>query len=109
MARSANQKLKLLHFLDILRTETDEAHPLSVAEIIGLLEHRGISAERKSLYSDFDALSEYGVAVEKKGRGYYLAERTYELAELKTLVDIIQSSRFLTAKKCQALTKKLYR
>ncbi len=109
MARSANQKLKLLHLLEILRTETDEAHPLSVAEIIGMLDRRGISAERKSLYSDFEALNAFGIPIETTGRKYYLAERTYELAELKTLVDIIQSSRFLTAKKCQALTKKLYR
>ena len=109
MARSSNQKLKLLHLLDILRTETDEAHPLPLQNIIDTLANRGISAERKSLYSDFDALTEFGIPIEKKGRGYYLAERPYELAELKTLVDIIQSSRFLTAKKCQALTKKLYR
>ena len=34
MARSSNQKLKLFHLLDILRTETDENHALSVAELI---------------------------------------------------------------------------
>lgn len=109
MARAANQKLKLLYLLDILRTETDENHPLSTAELIERLDHLGISAERKALYSDFAALEEYGIALEKNSRGYYLAERDYELAELKTLVDIIQASRFLTAKKCQALTKKLYK
>lgn len=109
MARSANQKLKLLYLLDILREETDENHALTTAEIIEKLEHQGISVERKALYSDFQALEDYGVVIEKIGHGYYLAERDYELAELKTLVDIIQASRFLTAKKCQALTKKLYR
>ena len=109
MARSSNQKLKLFHLLDILREETDESHALTLSEIIEMLDRRGISAERKSLYSDFESLGEYGFTVEKRGHGYYLAERTYELAELKTLVDIIQSSGFLTAKKCQELTKKLYR
>ncbi len=109
MARTGNQKLKLLYLLDILREETDENHPLSTAELIERLERQGISAERKALYSDLAALEEYGIALEKSGRGHYLAARDYELAELKTLVDIIQSSRFLTAKKCQALTKKLYK
>lgn len=109
MARSANQKLKLLYLLDILQKETDASHTLTTAEIIEKLERQGISVERKALYSDFQALDEYGFAIEKIGHGYYLAERDYELAELKTLVDIIQASRFLTTKKCQALTKKLYR
>lgn len=109
MARSANQKLKLFHLLDILREETDENHLLTTPEIIEKLEARGISAERKALYSDIQALNDYGFTVEKTGHGYYLAERDYELAELKTLVDIIQSSGFLTSKKCNALTKKLYK
>ena len=109
MPRSANQKLKLLYLLDILKEETDENHTLTTAEIIEKLENRGVSAERKALYSDLAALEEYGVPIEKIGHGHYLAARDYELAELKTLVDIIQASRFLTAKKCQALTRKLYK
>ncbi len=109
MARSTNQKLKLFHLLDILAEETDENHTLSIADIIDKLDNRGISAERKALYTDIAALCDYGYAIEKSGRGYYLAERDYELAELKTLVDIIQSSGFLTAKKCSAITKKLYK
>ena len=109
MARSSNQKLKLFHLLDILRSETDENHTLTTNELIEKLDARGISAERKALYTDIEALTDYGFTVEKIGRGYYLAERDYELAELKTLVDIIQSSSFLTAKKCASLTEKLYR
>ena len=109
MARSSNQKLKLFHLLDILRTETDENHALSVAELIEKLDARGVSAERKAIYTDIEALTDYGFAIEKSGHGHYLAERDYELAELKTLVDIIQSSSFLTAKKCASLTEKLYK
>ncbi len=109
MARSSNQKLKLFYLLDILREETDENHSLTVPEIIERLDKNGISAERKAIYTDIEALCDYGFAIEKNGHSYYLAERDYELAELKTLVDIIQSSGFLTAKKCSALTKKLYK
>lgn len=109
MAGYGNQKLKLLYLLDILKEETDENHVITIQEIIERLGSLGISAERKALYSDIQALCDYGCAIEKSGRGYYLAERGYELAELKTLVDIIQSSGFLTAKKCSAITKKLYK
>ena len=110
MARSENQKLKLFHLVDILKEETDESHALSMVEIIEKLSASGIKAERKSLYDDIAALSDYGIYIEKTSdHKYYISERVYELAELKTLVDIIQSSQFLTAKKSNELTKKLYR
>lgn len=110
MARSEKQKLKLLYLMDIFREETDPAHALSIMEIIERLDKKGVHAERKSLYDDFAVLCDYGFSIEKtSSRRYYLAERNYELAELKTLVDIIQSSQFLTAKKSRALTRKLYK
>lgn len=110
MARSENQKLKLFYLVDILKEETDENHALSMAEIIDKLDAKGVSAERKSLYTDIALLGDYGIYIEKTpDHRYYIAERQYELAELKTLVDIIQSSQFLTAKKSRELTKKLYR
>ena len=37
MARSANQKLKLLYLCRILMEQTDEDHPLSVQELIAQL------------------------------------------------------------------------
>ncbi len=110
MARSENQKLKLFHLIDILHSETDENHTLSMAEIIEKLCVLGIKAERKALYDDIAALSDYGIFIEKTtDHRYYIAARKYELAELKILVDIIQSSQFLTAKKSNELTKKLYK
>lgn len=110
MAKSENQKLKLLYLIDILNEETDENHALSMSQIIEKLAEKGVSAERKSLYSDITLLGDYGIVIEKTSdHRYYVSTRDYELAELKILVDIIQSSQFLTAKKSRALTKKLYR
>ncbi len=110
MAKKENQKLKLLHLIDIFNEETDENHAITMADIIEKLAAKGISAERKSLYTDFALLCDYGIIIEKTAdHKYYVSTRAYELAELKTLVDIIQSSQFLTAKKSNALTKKLYR
>lgn len=110
MPKQENQKQKLFRLFEILMNETDEAHPLTMAEIIGRLEDYGISAERKSIYSDFAALEELGYPVSRnsaRATGYYMEERPFELAELKMLVDAVQSSRFITARKSKELIAKL--
>lgn len=111
MAKSANQKLKLFYIIQMLMENTDEDHVMSTQEIIAKLADNGIRAERKSIYDDMDCLMDYGYdIIQKKGRtgsGYYLASRDFELAELKLLVDAVQASRFMTAKKSRELIKKL--
>ena len=108
MARSSNQKLKLLYLAQFFMEETDENHPLTIPQLIERLAAQGISAERKSLYDDIEALRQFGLEILRAGRGgYYLAERTFELAELKLLVDLCASSRFLTEKKSLSLIGKL--
>lgn len=47
MAKKSNQKLKMLYIMKILTENTDEAHGLTIADIIAHLESYGISAERK--------------------------------------------------------------
>ncbi|MBQ2252723.1 MAG: WYL domain-containing protein [Clostridia bacterium] len=110
MARRSGQKIKLFSLLEILWEQTDEEHPLTLSELISALEARGISAERKSLYSDFEALDELGFSVEcvrDRTVAYYLASRPFELVELKLLVDAVQSSKFITEKKSAQLISKL--
>lgn len=110
MARSENQKLKLLYLKDYLTRCSDPEHPLTITDIIQHLEKYNISAERKSLYSDIRTLQDYGmdiVCVKGHKSGYYLASRDFELPELRLLVDAVQSSRFLTEKKSTALIRKL--
>ena len=110
MARSANQKRKLLILERMLSRQSDEEHPISTADMLEELERWGITAERKSLYDDMEQLREMGLDVQnQKGRGggWFLGAREFELAELKLLVDAVQSSRFLTGRKSDALIKKL--
>lgn len=110
MSKSSNQKLKILHIAEIFKEMTDEEHGLTLAEIIEELKRRGISTERKSLYNDIEALRTFGMEIEtKKDKTvrYYLAEREFELPELKLLVDAVQSSKFITRKKSSALIKKI--
>lgn len=110
MAKSSLQKLKLLYLRDYLQKNTDEMHPASVSELIDFLAGQGIRAERKSIYDDMLALYEYGLQVEyrrKKPSGYYVAQRDFELSEVKFLIDAVLSSRFLTPEQSDALVKKL--
>lgn len=110
MAKGAGQKLKLPTIRRILEERSDEEHPMTVGELIAALEAEGISAERKSIYSDLAALAELGVDVQcRKGEnpGWFIGERTFQLAELKLLVDAVQSCKFITQKKSGQLISKL--
>lgn len=110
MAKSDGQKLKLLYLRDYLCQNTDEAHPASLRSLLDHLDHHGIKCERKSLYSDLAALNLYGLDVRyKRGKpdGYYVAQREFELSELKFLVDAVLSSRFLSPKHSATLIRKL--
>lgn len=110
MAKTQNQKLKLLYLMKILLEKTDETHPMTVAEIIAELAKYEITAERKSIYDDISMLRVFGLEIEtqkSKSTGYYVADRTFELPELKLLVDLVQSSKFITHKKSMELIAKI--
>ena len=111
MPKGTKQKLKLLYLVKYLLEHTDENHKATMPEIIAYLEANDITAERKSIYADIESLRDIGVEVqgEKQGRGfgYYISDRDFEVAELKLLVDAIQSSKFITEKKSADLIKKL--
>lgn len=111
MAKGRNQKLKLLYLTKIFMEKTDESHALTLAEITSLLNGYEVTADRKTLYLDFEELKHYGLDIISEQRSktvvYYLASRDFELAELKLLVDSVQSSKFITEKKSNSLIKKL--
>ena len=92
MAKSSNQKLKLLYLMRIFEENTDDDHALTMAQIIAKLSEYGIQAERKSLYADIEELRTFGLDIEKRKSKiyeYYIANRAFELPELKLLVDAV--------------------
>ena len=110
MAQSANYKRKLLILARFLLERSDEDHPVSRQEMQEELKRWGLAAERKSIYDDMEQLRELGLDVQARrgrGGGWYVGARDFELAELKLLVDAVQSSRFLTRRKSDALIQKL--
>lgn len=110
MARHTTIRDRLLLVYQILQEHTDEAHPLPLSALIAELNCHGITAERKSLYEDFEALRHMGVDVQYKNGekgGWFVGARTFQLAELKLLVDTVQACRFLSKQKSEALIEKL--
>ena len=110
MPKSSNQKLKLLYLAKIFLENTDSAHALTLKELSEELAKYEIRAERKSLYDDIELLRVFGIDIavtrDRQVR-YYAATHTFELAELKLLVDAVQYSKFITEKKSNALIKKI--
>ena len=111
MPRGKNQKFKLYRLGEIMLEKTDEEHFLTMPEIISALGEYDITADRKSIYNDLRDLETFGISVDgekfKNKYRYHVVDRPFELPELKLLVDSIQSSRFITERKSNALIKKL--
>lgn len=111
MAKLSNQKLKLVYLMKILLEKTDETHSITMSEIIDALQAYGIGAERKSLYDDLETLRVYGMDIigtqEDRKYYYHVGNRQFELAELKLLVDSVQSAKFITEGKSNELIKKI--
>lgn len=110
MPKSSNQKIKILYLMRILLEKTDETHVLNASELIAELAFYGIRAERKTIYDDIEALRLFGLDIvyrKEPPAGYFIASRPFQLPELKLLVDTVQASRFITAKKSAELIRKL--
>lgn len=106
-------KRRLLNLARLLWEQTDEEHAMTVLELQQALEAQGIQAERKTLYSDLKILQDYGMDIVRTNLGrdcrYFLAGRTFELPELKLLVDAVNASAILTKQQSEQLIEKLSR
>ena len=111
MPKGTNQKLKLYYLSRIMTEKTDDEHFITMPEIQKALEAYDVTADRKSLYDDLEQLRVLGIDVigEKVGRSYcyHVGSKQFEIAELKLLVDAIQSSKFITERKSNELIRKL--
>lgn len=106
-----NNKPRILYLLHILMKYTDEKHPLTTNQIIEMLKNDyDISAYRTTLARDFKDLEEFGIdiicerSVQNK---YFIGSRDINIAELKLLIDAVESSKFITEKKSTELVEKL--
>lgn len=112
MSRGTNQKFKFTYLMKIMLEKTDDEHSLTMPQIMEELEKYDVTAERKSIYTDFQDMTEkFGVEIIKEQIGretyYRVGAREFELAEVKLLIDAIQSSKFITQTKSRELITKI--
>lgn len=111
MAKDNKQKIKLLCLMELLRQETDETHPMLTSQICRRLGELGISCERRTVGMDVQVLNDFGFEVMKKmvghENGYYVADRSFSVPEIKILMDAVQAAKFIPPGKSAALSDKL--
>ena len=111
MPNRYNQKIKILYILKNLMKNSDENNPLDAEDLILDLRNHGIEAERKSVYKDISVLQEFGydiIMTRTPKAGYFIADREFEVAEIRLLCDAIQAANFISQKKTRQLLSKIY-
>lgn len=111
MAGQKDCKLKLLYLQQIFWYKTDEEHPMNAARLAEELKLYNINAERKSIYADIETLRSFGMDIvcsKSPKSGYFLASRSFELAEIKMLADAVTAAHFISEKKSETLINKFY-
>lgn len=110
MAKVTEGKIRLLIVLKTLTEKSDYHNRFSAQDLISAVEDAGYKAERKAIYDDIAAIKEMGYDViftKERPAGWYIGQRTFELPELKLLIDAVQSSKFITKKKSTEMIKKI--
>lgn len=105
-------KLRPFYLAKILYERTDVDHYLTTNQLIKILEDEyGMSGYRATIGSDIEMLNALGVlevvAVKSRQNRYRVINRKFDLAELKLLIDAVQSSKFISKDKSAQLTEKL--
>ena len=104
-------KLRPFYLARILYERTDEDHYLTTAQLMEILENEyGIKTHRQTIPSDVETLRILGMEIQEvmsSQKRYNLISREYDIAELKLLIDAVESAKFITKKKSKELVVKL--
>lgn len=104
-----NQNRALL-VLQYIWEHSDEEHQVTSKDILSYLEENGINTIPRRVKADVELLRDFGFDIEivhSTQNRYYMYERNFELAEVKLLIDAVQSAKFITNKKSKKLIEKL--
>ncbi len=104
-------KLRPLFLLQILKERTDEDNYLTTAQLCDILKRNyGMDTHRTTIKGDIEVLQKAGFSIDERRstqNQYRFIDREFEIAELKTIIDAIASSKFITEEKSDALIKKV--
>ena len=80
--------IRIIELLRFLYQQTDEAHAVTVSEMIEYLKSKGIPSVRQTVYTDLEALDSAGidiVQIKSTQNRYFIGSRIFEYPELKML------------------------
>lgn len=104
-------KSRPLYIARILLEQTDEDHFLTTGDLITILQEKyGISSHRTTIADDIKTLTSVGMDIEtvrSSQNKYHVVSRIFDIAELKLLIDAVESSKFISEAKSTELIKKL--
>ena len=103
-------KQRPFRMLKYLYENTDENHPVSTPELVRIFQAEDAHASRKTVKDDIDVLVGEGfdiVTIRSTQNSFFLANRKFELPELKLLIDAVSSSKFISKEKSEDLIRKL--
>ena len=107
MYDGGGKKMLNMLILEVLKTYSDEDHPITQQRVLQLLqENYGVVCDRRSVRNNIDCLIEYGYDIETEG-GYRLMSRTFDNAELQLLINSVVFSKSLTKNQASKLIAKL--
>ena len=112
MGKRNDQRDRTLSLAHILQEETDEHHPLPLADLVSRLAGQGLTAERKSIYRDIAALKKHGLDVVFRAGGdggWYVESRSFDRKDLSAIVDAVAAYRWLPEEQREELIYKLIR
>lgn len=101
---------RLLLILKYLHDNTDEDNTASIKDINEFLVNHYLDANRKTVVECINELQEVGYdicCVRSTQNRYYMRTRPFTLAEVKLLVDAVQSSRFISEEQSREIVEKL--
>ncbi len=104
------RRLRILYILKYFKEYSDENHSINTTEILEYLKTQDITATRKTIYEDINALCEFGIDIYKSPvtkEGYYLDYRDIDVAQLRTLCDAVASAPFISNQKSVALIEQI--
>ncbi|MBQ7411825.1 MAG: WYL domain-containing transcriptional regulator [Clostridia bacterium] len=110
MKGEKTNKIKLLKLWELLSQNTDAEHPMGTPEILERLKEMGIDCDRRTLYDDIKTLNAYGYEIDcTRGASneYSVDAGTFDLTELRILMDAVQAADFITDKKTRVLVDKI--
>ena len=99
-----------LFILKYLTEQTDETHLATITNINEYLRQYDLDANRETISECIKELQDVGYdifCVRSTQNQYYMRERPFSLAEVKLLVDAVQSSRFISEEQSLELVSKL--